>query len=88
MENIDEFFLSTTLLAQLCEQNGWMDEDSLQVLLLEQDGNESIYEVRFEEILKEGSGCECGRNDCWGKIKLRQSSTGEVLDAKIIAGVK
>ncbi len=86
--NIEHYFLNTNLLATLCDQNGWIDEDSLQITLLEQKGLNSIYEIRFEEILKEGSGCECGRNDCWGKIELTQSSAGEVINAQIIAGLK
>jgi len=82
------FFTSTTLLTRFCDQNGWMDEDSLIVVLLEQNGAESIFEVRFEEILKEGSGCECGRNQCWGKIRLVQTENGDIRDARIIAGIK
>lgn len=74
---ISQYFSSTTSLARSCNQNGWIDEDSLVVKLLEQQRNESVFEARFEEILKEGSGCDYGRNDCWGKIKLTQLVTGK-----------
>ena len=87
-ESITKYFSSTRLLAELCDQNGWLDEDSLQITLLEKAGSEHIYEVRFQEILKEGSGCECGRNDCWGKIKLIQDEHGKVIEAQIIAGLR
>ncbi len=89
MQNkIAQYFSSTPLLAKLCTQNGWMDEDSLRITLLETEHDALIYEVRFEEILKEGSGCECGRIDCWGKVKIKQGADGEVIDAQIISGVR
>ena len=80
------FFETTPLLSQLCEQNGWLDEDSLEIHMLEDGGRSSLFEVRFEEILKEGSGCECGRNRCWGRVSLQLSDDGEVVDARITTG--
>ena len=85
-EGVQRFFQSTPLLSRLCEQNGWLDEDTLDVRLLNSTGAVHLYEVRFEEILKEGSGCECGRNQCWGRVSLRLSADGRVLDARIDAG--
>ena len=87
-EPVRQFFSRTPLLARLCDQNGWLDEDSLEIKPLGDDGSESHYEVRFEEILKEGSGCECGRNLRWGRVALRLSADGQVIDARIVAGTR
>lgn len=94
--HVAKFFASTPLLSQLCDQNGWIDEDSLSVRFLNvqtigqanKPRSEAVYEVRFEEILKEGSGCECGRNNCWGKFGLSLSGSGEIISARILAGTK
>ncbi len=87
-ESVQAFFLSTPLLSRLCEQNGWPDEDTMEVRRLETGDDEALFEVRFEEILKEGSGCECGRNQCWGQVSLRLASDGQVVSARIVAGTR
>ena len=87
-ESVRHFFETTPLLSQLCEQNGWLDEDSLEIGLLESGDKQSLFEVRFEEILKEGSGCECGRNRCWGQFSVELAEDGQVLHAHITAGVR
>ena len=83
---VRQFFQTTPLLSRLCQQNGWLDEDTLEVRLLTSGENELLFEVRFEEILKQGSGCECGRNRCWGQVGLQLSDDGEILEARIHAG--
>ena len=83
---VRQFFESTPLLSQLCDQNGWPDEDSIEVIEIGVRDNQSFFEVRFEEILKEGSGCECGRNRCWGQISLQLSDEGEVVEARVTMG--
>ena len=52
-EPVRRFFETTPLLSQLCDQNGWLDEDSLEIHMLEIGKNQSLFEVRLEEIIKE-----------------------------------
>jgi len=78
---IDRYFAETTLLATLCSQNGWPDNDSLKVEVCEQTASGAVCSVTFEEILVEGAGCIAGRVPCWGRFRLEWDAAGRVVCA-------
>ncbi len=83
---IHEYLLNCREISRLCSQNGWPDNDTLEVEILEQNESEAIATVRFEEILMQGSGCEAGRVHCFGKLRLPLSTTGDVKGMEILIG--
>lgn len=80
------FFATTPRLAELCTQNGWPDPDSLKVSVIENQPDEALCSVSFDEVVMEGSGCEAGRVACWGKIRLKLTPEGTVAAAEIESG--
>ena len=79
---IDRYFAQTPMLALLCSQNGWPDNDSLKVEVLEQTPEAAVCTVSFEEILMEGAGCVAGRVPCWGRFRLKLDTAGQVVHAE------
>lgn len=79
---VDRFFIETPMLASLCTQNGWPDNDSLRVDVLEQTASTVVCAVSFDEILVEGAGCVAGRVACWGRFRLDIDSAGRVVRAE------
>ncbi|MHB8254032.1 MAG: hypothetical protein ACYDEV_10140 [Acidiferrobacter sp.] len=78
---IDRYFTQTPLLALLCSQNGWPDNDSLKVEVLERTSGTALCSVSFEEILVEGAGCVAGRVACWGRFRVEWDAAGCVTRA-------
>ena len=76
--NIDDYLRSCRELSTLCSQNGWIDNDTLAVEVLEQDDHSVLAAVTFEEILVEGAGCVAGRVPCHGRVQIRLTETGDV----------
>ena len=80
------YFAATPRLAELCNQNGWPDPETLAVEVVAQRPGELECNVAFEEVIMEGAGCIAGRLSCWGRYRLRLDPRGEVLDAELVAG--
>lgn len=81
---IDEYLKSARELAQLCSQNGWIDNETLHYELTEQDSNHAVVNVTFDEVVMEGSGCVADRVSCYGKMRLTLDNSGQVKSSKII----
>lgn len=79
---IERYFAATPALASLCTQNGWPDNDSLKVEIVDQGARSAVCAVSFEEILVEGAGCVAGRVPCWGRFRVTWDAAGEVLCAE------
>ncbi len=75
---IHEFFARSADLGQLCTQNGWPDNDSLRVEILERAATWARCAVSFEEIVVGGAGCVAGRVLCWGRFRVELDETGGV----------
>ena len=73
-----QYLLECRELNAFCTQNGWIDNDTLQVDIVERDGLNVIAAVTFEEILMEGAGCVAGRVPCHGRVHVRLSEEGDV----------
>lgn len=81
---IDEYLKSTPKLAQLCSQNGWIDNETLNYELMEQGDDQAVVNVTFDEVIMEGSGCVAGRISCYGKMRLTLGDSGQVENSEII----
>ena len=75
---LEEYLHQCRELNALCTQNGWIDNDTLRVDILEQNGPNILAAVSFEEILMEGAGCVAGRVSCYGRIRARLTENGQV----------
>lgn len=73
-----EYLASCRELAQLTTQNGWIDDSTLVVKVLEPTPRGFTAEVRFEEIVMEGSGCVADRKPCFGIVQVRLNADGDV----------
>ncbi|CAH9017580.1 hypothetical protein [Candidatus Nitrosacidococcus sp. I8] len=76
--SIEEYLRSSPDLNQFCSQNGWIDDETLCYELMEQNQRHAVINIRFEEILMEGSGCVAARVPCYGKLKLTLNDQGYV----------
>lgn len=80
---LKRYFGTTPVLAALCTQNGWPDEDTVKVEVLECTGDRVICTVAFEEIVMEGAGCIAGRVPCWGRFHVELDAKDQVIHAEL-----
>jgi hypothetical protein len=73
-----DYLLTCRELAALCSQNGWIDNGTLAVDVVEDHGREVVAAVTFEEVIMEGAGCIAGRVPCYGRVRAHLGSGGEV----------
>ena len=76
--NLYDYLTSSNELAKLTSQNGWIDNSTLAVKVIKQDEHGITAEVRFDEVIMEGSGCVADRKQCFGIVKAKLSDKGEV----------
>lgn len=82
--NLLEYLSGCRELAQLCTQNGWIDDETVRVEVLEGDDSWLLVAVTFEEVLMEGSGCVAGRVPCYGRMRIRLDERGDVCDLEVL----
>lgn len=75
---LQEYLQQCRELNALCTQNGWIDNDTLRVDILDQDGSSILAAVTFEEILMQGAGCVAGRVPCYGRVRAELKENGDV----------
>ncbi len=75
---LEEYLQQCRELNELCTQNGWIDNDTLRVDILDQDGQSVLAAVTFEEILMEGAGCVAGHVPCYGRVRAELTESGDV----------
>ena len=71
-------------LARLCSQNGWIDNDTLEVEVLEQGRDTLLAAVTFEEVIMEGAGCIAGRVPCYGRVRARLDPSGRIESIEVV----
>jgi hypothetical protein len=71
-------------LAGLCEQNGWIDNDSLQIQVETSGDTEARVSVHFAEVIMEGAGCVADRRERFGKLVLAFTPDGEVASCRLV----
>jgi hypothetical protein len=84
MTDIRHYLSSCAALTRLCTQNGWIDDATLQVKILERCERMIKAEVAFEEIVVEGSGCVADRKACFGLIALKLDARGDVTALEVL----
>ncbi len=82
--SLEQYLRQCRELSALCTQNGWIDNDTLRVEILERNDRDVLAAVTFEEILMEGAGCVAGRVSCYGRVRARLSEDGEVDRLEIL----
>lgn len=81
---IREYLGTCRELSRLCSQNGWIDDDTLNVDVLERGSGRLICAVSFEEIVMEGSGCVAGRIPCYGRVRFQLDAAGQVATMELL----
>lgn len=84
MNNIHEYLCSCRELAELCTQNGWIDNETIEFSVIEQDEKSLLAAVTFEEIIVEAAGCIGGRRPCQGHVRLSLADDGNVSGIEIL----
>ncbi|MCK5719422.1 MAG: hypothetical protein KAH84_05655 [Thiomargarita sp.] len=84
MENLRKYLENCRELSELTSQNGWIDNESLEIEIIEQEQNTVTLKVIFKELIMEGAGCLANRLECFGKVQLQLDENGKVVDMKIL----
>jgi hypothetical protein len=71
-------------IARLCTQNGWIDDTTLAVDVVERGEGYLVAAVTFEEVIMEGAGCVAGRVPCYGRVRATLGNDGEVRAVDVI----
>ena len=71
-------------IAELCTQNGWIDNETIRYDIIEKHGEQLLLAVEFEEIIMEGAGCEADRKPCYGRVRLTRDADGSFRDLEIL----
>ena len=84
MSNLEEYLRSCRELAQLCTQNGWIDNDTLTIEVIEQQDKVIIATVTFDELVMKGAGCVGRRIPCYGRVAARLGTDRTVQHLEIL----
>jgi hypothetical protein len=80
---IRDYLARSRELAGLCEQNGWIDNDSLQIEWETSADTEARVSVHFTEVIMEGAGCVADRRERFGRLILAFTPDGEIASCKL-----
>ncbi|HQU16491.1 MAG: hypothetical protein B7Z66_02175 [Chromatiales bacterium 21-64-14] len=81
---LNEYLATCRELAGFCTQNGWIDNDTLSVDVLERSDRALVAAVTFDEVVMEGSGCVADRVSCYGRVRVLLDPSGDVQDLKLL----
>lgn len=81
--NVQEYLRSCRELSRLCSQNGWIDNDTLAVEIIDARPHQVTAAVQFEEVIMEGAGCVAGRVPCFGQVRMHLDNRGHVVGMEI-----
>ena len=71
MSSLEDYLQNCRELALLCTQNGWIDNDTLNIEVIERRDNVIIVAVTFDELVMKGAGCIGRRIPCYGRVAAR-----------------
>ena len=71
-------------IAGLCTQNGWIDDATITLDVIERGEDYLVAAVTFEEIVMEGAGCVAGRVPCYGRVRATLGEDGEVCALELV----
>ena len=82
---IEEYLRTCRELSVLCLQNGWIDNDTLKIELIETDAQSAVVSVQFDElIMKGGTGCVGTPMPRFGKVRVTIDQLGKVEGIEIL----
>ena len=84
---IRQYLCRSRELTQLCTQNGWIENDSIEYETLAQSGSNITLAVAFDEVIMEGAGCIANRARCYGRMELMLAEDGQVVSGRVLAGI-
>jgi len=84
MQHIERYLMACRELTAFCSQSGWIDNQTLDYEIIEQDDHHVLAFVQFEEILMEGTGRIAGRIPCQGRLRLTLDRYGQVEHAELL----
>ena len=84
MRDIERYLLSCRELTAFCSQNGWIDKESLYYEIIEQNDQQIVALVQFDEILMQESGSAACRVPCQGHLRLTLDRYGQVTQAELL----
>ncbi len=84
MSTLLDYLQTVPTLTKLCTQNGWIDNDTLRYEILEQDENQLLLSIEFEEIIVEGSGCVADQKSCYGRVRVYKDDEGTYQSIEIL----
>nr|VFJ53635.1 MAG: hypothetical protein BECKFW1821B_GA0114236_101544 [Candidatus Kentron sp. FW] len=82
--NIHEYLCSCRELSGLCSQNGWIDNETLKIDILDKEKGSVVVAVTFEEIIVEAAGCIGGKIPCQGRVRIFLDDDGNAADMEIL----
>lgn len=71
-------------LSEFCSQNGWIIPESIEYEVVRSEADSVIIYTTFLESIMEGSGCQCDRKSCYGRLELLLNSDGSVISGIVI----
>jgi hypothetical protein len=81
---IDDLLQHCKELNAFCSQNGWIIDDSIDYEIIERRPDSLLIYVTFLESIMEGSGCQCDRKPCYGRLRLKLSEAGEIIGVEAV----
>ena len=84
MSALLDYLQTVPTLTKLCTQNGWIDNDTLRYEILEQDENQFLLSIEFEEVIVEGSGCVADHKSCYGRARVYKNDDGTYQAIEIL----
>nr|VFK25572.1 MAG: hypothetical protein BECKMB1821G_GA0114241_101440 [Candidatus Kentron sp. MB]VFK34475.1 MAG: hypothetical protein BECKMB1821I_GA0114274_10734 [Candidatus Kentron sp. MB]VFK76773.1 MAG: hypothetical protein BECKMB1821H_GA0114242_10744 [Candidatus Kentron sp. MB] len=82
--NIHEYLCACRELSQFCSQNGWIDNETLEVEIVKKEHGSVIAMVSFEEIIVEAAGCIGGKIPCQGRVRVFLDGDGNATGMEIL----
>lgn len=81
---LNDYLKNCREITQFCSQNGWINNASLEIDIIEHSKNEALIAVYFDEIIMEGAGCVAGTIPCYGRIRVKLNSEGNFESLKVV----
>ena len=83
LQDIERYLMCCRELTAFGSQYGWIDKNSLRYEIVEQNDNQVIAFVQFDEILVRDSASAVSRIPCQGHLCLTLDHYGQVIDATL-----
>ena len=85
LARIEGYLRTCRELNALCSQNGWIDNETLRVDMVEWTGQAVTASVTFDElIMKGGTGCVGRRLPRFGRVRIHLNSDGHVASLEVL----